>query len=121
MSESFCPRCGTIFDAPTGNELKCTYCSFVREIQEAETIEVKTVSAPSQKQAWLVELGKNSVAATDDQPQTVKHATIEEPCPKCGNPEMYFYTMQLRSVDEGSTVFYECTNKECGNKFSVNN
>ena len=44
---------------------------------------------------------------------------MEEPCPKCAHPEMSFYTMQLRSADEGSTVFYECLNKACGHKFSV--
>jgi DNA-directed RNA polymerase I subunit RPA12 len=48
-----------------------------------------------------------------------KHATIEEPCPKCGHHEQYFYTMQLRSVDEGQTVFYECPT--CAYKYSVNN
>lgn len=46
---------------------------------------------------------------------------VDEPCPKCGHPEMSFYTMQLRSADEGSTVFYECLNKACGHKFSLNN
>lgn len=46
-------------------------------------------------------------------------ATVEETCPKCGNPEMDYYTLQLRSADEGQTVFYEC--KKCGHKFSVNN
>ncbi len=54
-----------------------------------------------------------------------KHKTqttqVDEPCPKCAHPEMSFYTMQLRSADEGSTVFYECLNKACGHKFSVNN
>jgi len=33
---------------------------------------------------------------------------IPEECPECHAKEMYFYTMQLRSADEGSTVFYEC-------------
>jgi DNA-directed RNA polymerase I subunit RPA12 len=37
---------------------------------------------------------------------------VDEPCPKCGNPVMEFYTMQLRSADEGQTVFYECA--KCG-------
>ncbi|RLN71008.1 hypothetical protein BBJ28_00002487 [Nothophytophthora sp. Chile5] len=46
-------------------------------------------------------------------------ATVEETCPKCNNPEMDYYTLQLRSADEGQTVFYEC--KKCGHKFSVNN
>eukprot|EP00884_Botryococcus_braunii_P007480 jgi/Botrbrau1/16733/Bobra.0301s0004.2 len=52
--------------------------------------------------------------------QTGRHrATVDEQCVKCGNEEVEFYTMQLRSADEGSTVFYEC--KKCGHKWSTNN
>jgi DNA-directed RNA polymerase subunit M/transcription elongation factor TFIIS len=28
-------------------------------------------------------------------------ATVEEPCPRCKNPVLEYYTMQLRSADEG--------------------
>lgn len=48
-----------------------------------------------------------------------KRATVDEPCPKCAHPQLEFYTMQLRSADEGQTVFYECIN--CGHKYSQNN
>ena len=46
-------------------------------------------------------------------------ATVEEPCVKCSAPEVGFYTVQMRSVDEGQTVFYECP--ECKHTWSVNN
>lgn len=35
---------------------------------------------------------------------------VERICPKCGNDEMSYATLQLRSADEGQTVFYTCTN-----------
>lgn len=45
-------------------------------------------------------------------PELHPRATVKEKCPKCGHPEMSFYTMQMRSVDEGQTVFFECL--KCG-------
>ena len=47
-------------------------------------------------------------------------AIVEQDCEKdgCGNSRMYFSTMQTRSVDEGQTVYYECT--KCGTKFAQN-
>lgn len=77
--------------------------------------EVVTTSAATTKPNWVAEDNKDG----SDEKELVKHATIEEPCPKCNHHELYFYTMQLRSVDEGSTVFYECPS--CAYKFSVNN
>lgn len=46
-------------------------------------------------------------------------ATVEEPCPKCKHPILEYYTMQLRSADEGQTVFYEC--RKCDYRYSTNN
>lgn len=44
---------------------------------------------------------------------------IKERCPKCDHPEMKYYCVQTRSVDEGTTVFYEC--EKCTHTFSANN
>jgi len=43
------------------------------------------------------------------------HAEINQTCEKCGREKVRFYTQQLRSADEGSTVFYECA---CGYKYA---
>ena len=51
--------------------------------------------------------------------ETMEQAPIKEKCPGCGNEEMNYHTLQLRSADEGTTVFYDCP--KCGYKFSQNN
>lgn len=46
----------------------------------------------------------------------VKGARIKHRCPGCGADEMMYNTVQLRSADEGQTVFYTC---ECGHKITM--
>ena len=112
MPWPFCPQCGTILDPPSTNEtVRCTLCKYSCHFSSLNIEEVMTKSAPTAKPSWIVE--------DKIEEELGKHATIEEPCPKCGHHEMYFYTMQLRSVDEGSTVFYECG--KCNHKYSINN
>lgn len=44
-------------------------------------------------------------------------AIISEICPKCNYHQMYYKAAQLRSADEGQTIFYECG--RCSYKFST--
>ena len=46
-------------------------------------------------------------------------ATIKQTCEKCGCEEVRYYTQQLRSADEGTTVFYTCP--QCSHKWNTNN
>jgi len=48
----------------------------------------------------------------------IKGAKIKMECPKCGKDEMSYNSLQLRSADEGQTVFYKC--ESCGYKETVN-
>jgi lysyl-tRNA synthetase class I len=42
-------------------------------------------------------------------------AVIQVTCPECGRKEVRYSAVQLRSADEGSTIFYSC---DCGNKYA---
>ena len=43
---------------------------------------------------------------------------IERKCPKCGHDQMSYAAIQLRSADEGQTVFFTCL--KCRYKESEN-
>lgn len=120
----FCPVTGTllILDAAQG-VARSRYCEFARPLADLDdTMSVVTTAdmadyhrryaleplVKSREQLEFEELLKNRV-----------RATVDEPCPKCKNPVLEYYTMQLRSADEGQTVFYEC--RKCGFRYSTNN
>ncbi|KAJ1401730.1 hypothetical protein B484DRAFT_338889 [Ochromonadaceae sp. CCMP2298] len=116
MPWPFCSVCGTILDAPEGDTVQCSHCPFTCKFEEISGSEVMTHSVPTARPTWAVDDGEEDAAGGKE---LVTHATIEEPCPRCNHHELYFYTMQLRSVDEGSTVFYECP--RCSYKYNMNN
>jgi DNA-directed RNA polymerase I subunit RPA12 len=45
----------------------------------------------------------------DDEEEEAEGPVVDRKCPKCGNGQMSYATLQLRSADEGQTVFYTCT------------
>jgi DNA-directed RNA polymerase subunit M/transcription elongation factor TFIIS len=79
---------------------------------------VETRTAPKPRPKWARGADDDEYDA-DAGPKKSTRATVEEECPECGHPVLEFYTMQMRSVDEGQTVFYECL--KCRHKFSQNN
>uniref|UniRef100_U5EQG9 DNA-directed RNA polymerase subunit n=1 Tax=Corethrella appendiculata TaxID=1370023 RepID=U5EQG9_9DIPT len=107
----FCPNCGSILPMLTqvGN-VRCfaclsTYNASVFGNMKAEyTIEFNTISNKIQNQI-------KPEKGTDG-------PIVERKCPKCGNNRMSYATLQLRSADEGQTVFFTCT--KCKFKESEN-
>ncbi|ORX48845.1 hypothetical protein DM01DRAFT_1385401 [Hesseltinella vesiculosa] len=113
----FCNECGNLLDMPGDTEdiIRCQSCGYGHELSNDKAIEVITASSERAFQSALKakrQLVQNNTQQREDQ------AMIKEKCPQCGNDEMAYHTMQLRSADEGQTVFYNC--KKCGYKFSVN-
>ncbi|KAI9222221.1 DNA-directed RNA polymerase I kDa polypeptide [Blastocladiella britannica] len=112
----FCAACGNLLEMGSGkDDVKCDLCHRLQPASAFEGVEVVTRSRPNAfaNANREISLWKSQMGARSEQA-----ATINEKCPKCGNPEMTFHTMQLRSADEGQTVFYSC--KKCGHKFSLN-
>ncbi|RKP09463.1 hypothetical protein THASP1DRAFT_28742 [Thamnocephalis sphaerospora] len=112
----FCPACGNLLDSISENVVVvCNQCGHSQSARHFEEFEVVTKSAEN---AFSSPLKLKRMLVQQQTKQREKAATIKEKCPKCGAPEMSFHTMQLRSADEGQTIFYNCV--KCGHKFSVN-
>ncbi|ORY90437.1 transcription factor S-II-domain-containing protein [Syncephalastrum racemosum] len=114
----FCPECGSLMDTPGASDdlMICIQCSHAYNTAGYENTKVVTASS---EHAFQSALKAKRHLVQQDQQATEAEAMIKEKCPNCGNPEMAYHTMQLRSADEGQTVFYNC--KKCGYKYSVNN
>lgn len=118
MGWPFCPQCHSNVKVNTLGEISCDLCPYTSHLSEMidEIPPITTYSINKPTPIW---------AKTDQEQELIRKrkdyvlATIEDPCIKCGYPEVGYYIVQLRSVDEGSTVFYECP--KCNHHWSTNN
>lgn len=116
----FCPISGRLLTVDTEKgRAYCEETGYELRLSEVGQITVSTNS--NMQDFWrkygLEPLVKESKLGAEEQ-QMRTRATVDEPCPKCHHPQMEYYTMQLRSADEGQTVFYECP--KCRYKYSQN-
>ena len=110
----FCTDCGNLLEGAVGNQnatLICDVCGTHNKDTASTTI--TTRSKPSAFPSALRQ--KLSAVQNLTEDDIRQDAEIDQECPECGNKKMRFYTKQLRSADEGSTVFYTC--EECNYKY----
>ena len=134
----FCLDCGNLLDNPSssattdvsatdksGDFIICSQCQ--AEYPKAQFTNLKVVTTTAADAFPSALRSKRSVVKTSLKQHELGPggaggaggAVIKEKCPKCGNDEMHYHTLQLRSADEGATVFYTCT--KCGYKYRTNN
>ena len=91
----FCPKCGSILmpKEQEGKQVKACSCGYVEggrlELSEKKELEEKEIAVIEKE----VEI----------------HPITQADCPKCGNKEARWWTIQTRAADEPETKFYKCT------------
>ncbi|XP_020580560.1 DNA-directed RNA polymerase I subunit RPA12-like [Phalaenopsis equestris] len=114
----FCSMCGTLLSFNSPEFAECRLCGCKRNAQEIEGKEIRyTITAEDIRRELKIEPFVILESARMEE-EKVQRAVVNETCPQCNNSQLEYYTKQLRSADEGQTVFYECPN--CRYKYSLN-
>ncbi len=117
MGWPFCPSCHNTLSVDSSGDIRCNICPYTSNLSAMQSLpELTTYSIDTPMPLWAKSDREQMALRAAKEPS---RATVEEPCVKCNHPEVGFYTVQMRSVDEGQTVFYECPN--CKHTWSVNN
>mmetsp|Transcript_60612 Transcript_60612/g.179700 ORF Transcript_60612/g.179700 Transcript_60612/m.179700 type:complete len:118 (-) Transcript_60612:3890-4243(-) len=117
MGWPFCPSCRATLSVNASGDISCGVCPYESNLSSLSSLPSSTtVSSDTVVPLWAKSDEEQAALKASNVPV---RTTVEEPCVKCGAPEVGFYTLQLRSVDEGQTVFYECPN--CKHTWSINN
>lgn len=115
----FCTDCGNLLDSiSTQTQISCSVCHREYQASKFSNLKVTTHTAHDAFPSTL-KANKSLVKTSLKSNEIEDGATIKEKCPQCGNDEMQYHTLQLRSADEGATVFYTCV--KCGYRFRTNN
>lgn len=101
---NFCPQCGAILPTlgPTGG-LLCPVCKHEADIEVFQEAQVKYSVHFNTRSDYKEESKLKANRSRTEGP------VVERRCPRCGCDTMSYASLQLRSADEGQTVFYTCT------------
>eukprot|EP00403_Amphidinium_massartii_P041823 CAMPEP_0178445130 /NCGR_PEP_ID=MMETSP0689_2-20121128/39968_1 /TAXON_ID=160604 /ORGANISM="Amphidinium massartii, Strain CS-259" /LENGTH=173 /DNA_ID=CAMNT_0020069591 /DNA_START=1 /DNA_END=518 /DNA_ORIENTATION=+ len=114
----FCRRCSALYDYSKAqlrtrgsSSLVCSDCGYREVLQEDAVLQARvTVVERRDPPWWLLETERTLNPGQAGEGK--QYAEIEQECPQCLAPKVQFWTRQLRSADEGQTVFTLC--KKCG-------
>lgn len=120
----FCPYTGSLLRFDAAKDVATSdfsgYSISLKELEDKIVVVHETDMEEYARKFNLEPLIRNESQVEEEEAlKGRKRATVDERCPACGHKGLEFYTLQLRSADEGQTVFYECP--DCGHKYSQNN
>ncbi|XP_006160372.1 DNA-directed RNA polymerase I subunit RPA12 [Tupaia chinensis] len=99
----FCPDCGSVLPLPGAQDaVSCTRCGLSIHVRDFEEKVVRT-------SVVFHKLGTARPLSAEEGPE-FQGPVLDRRCSRCGHEGMAYHTRQMRSADEGQTVFYTCTN-----------
>jgi DNA-directed RNA polymerase subunit M len=106
----FCPECGKklLFtrsqESPVSTSVfRCPKCDYIKEYSSND----KSLNVDLSDQRKKT---KEVIVVVDNENRKLKTMpTMSVQCTKCHNKLAFFWEVQTRSGDEGSTQFYRCT------------
>lgn len=97
----FCEGCGSILPQVTGfsEKIICYCCKQSSELRGSSKMEYRIV---------FNQRPDHPETKAEQEDEQDEGPIVERVCPKCGCDKMSYATLQLRSADEGQTVFFTC-------------
>lgn len=99
---NFCPECGNVLPLPGIQDIvRCPRCSFCIPVAEfsGQKICSTVIFNPVEQSSAVLE---------DEEDSELKGPVIDRRCSRCNKEGMVYHTRQMRSADEGQTVFFTC-------------
>ena len=97
----FCRHCRALleFSRSTSSKVGCSRCPYSVSLNQycGSYTRVSSSRAKIDYNALYSKLSSGEA-----------RASVQEACPKCQHGVSWFKSVQMRSADEGETVFYEC-------------
>eukprot|EP00916_Digyalum_oweni_P020925 GHVL01034833.1.p1 GENE.GHVL01034833.1~~GHVL01034833.1.p1 ORF type:complete len:229 (-),score=44.06 GHVL01034833.1:111-737(-) len=132
MNDVFCEICGSILmPSQSDATMICLNCGRREGRSAYPTTKIYLAAYPmgeykcnilktkKEREAYILARNNDQHRLFAEEEAEQSHrSTIKESCPQCNNDTMQYWTMQLRSADEGQTVFYKCP--KCEFTSSVN-
>uniref|UniRef100_A0A3Q4G5P3 DNA-directed RNA polymerase subunit n=2 Tax=Neolamprologus brichardi TaxID=32507 RepID=A0A3Q4G5P3_NEOBR len=98
---NFCPECGNVLPLPgIADVVCCPGCSFRIPVSEFSGQEIYS--------AVVFNPVEQTAVSQDDEDSEMKGPVIDRRCSRCNKEGMIYHTRQMRSADEGQTVFFSC-------------
>jgi len=94
----FCPKCKSILRPKKEGDKVILFCSCGYTHDSAGSGSIKEEK---------VKVEEAELAVVEKEIETLPKCEAE--CPKCGNSEAYYWTVQTRAGDEAETKFLKCT------------